>query len=49
MSFKSLSQARYMYSKKPLLAKEFAAKTDFSALKEHVAKKKKKKITTKKK
>ena len=51
MPFTSLAQARYMYAKKPLLAKEFAAKTNFSALPEHVKKKKRKvvkKVTKKK-
>ena len=47
MPFKSLAQARLLYAKKPQLAKEFASKTNFSSLPEHV-KAKNKKHTVKK-
>lgn len=47
MPFTSLAQARYMYAKKPQLAKEFASKTNFSTLPEHVSSSKNKKIKKK--
>lgn len=43
MPFKSKAQQRFLFAKKPELAKEFAAHTDFSKLKEKVAKRKVKK------
>lgn len=42
MPFKSLAQARLMYTKHPQMAKEFASKTNFLTLPEHVKKKKRK-------
>lgn len=42
MSFKSKKQARYMFSQKPKIAKEFAAKTpSIKSLPEKVARNKK--------
>jgi hypothetical protein len=39
MPFKSKAQARFMFAKKPRMAKEFAAKTsDIKALPQHVKK-----------
>jgi len=46
MPFKSLPQARKLYATNPALAKEFALKTDFSTLPEHVKSKKTKKKAT---
>jgi hypothetical protein len=40
MPFKSKKQQRFMFSKMPELAKEFASKTDFSKLPEKAKKKK---------
>lgn len=36
MPFKSFAQARFLFSKKPSVAKKFAEKTDFSAIPERV-------------
>jgi hypothetical protein len=43
MPFKSKAQQKYLFAKKPEVAKEFAEKTtNYKALPEHVKKKKKK-------
>lgn len=39
MPFVSKAQQRFMFAKHPGIAKEFASKTDFSHLPEHVKKK----------
>jgi hypothetical protein len=50
MPFKSKAQQKFMFSKKPKLAKEFAAATsDFKDLPNYAPKKAKKKKGTKKK
>ena len=40
MPFKSKAQARWMFSQKPEMAKEWASKTDYSSLPEKVKAKK---------